>query len=127
MQDKKLKKEILRKERYKFLTQLERRMEIPMILASIGWVVTLVIHWLFQHPLAAGLFFFLWGFILLEFVLEFLLAPKKMIFLEENLLILFCLFIPAIRIFRIFNFRSRRKTRMYERSLPYKAQWGKKK
>jgi hypothetical protein len=53
-------------------------------------------------------FFFIWGVIIFVFFLKLLVAPKRNIFIKNNLLIVFSLLIPPFRIYTIMNVISRK-------------------
>lgn len=106
MQDKKNRKENLKKERYKFLYYWDRKLEMPMILLAVLWVVLFLLS--FQQEAIFSLVYFIWSLFLLEFLIKFLIAPKKWLFFKRHKLMFFALFFPVLRVIRIY-FHLRRK------------------
>jgi voltage-gated potassium channel len=100
-------------ERYKLLRQVENWLEIPIITLGIIWLILLVLEFVIGlNPLLNFLLFFIWGIFIIEFLLRFVLAPQKLLFLRKNLITMLALVVPALRIFRVFHaFRILRLTR----------------
>lgn len=97
--------EQLVRERKKLLYSIERLLEGPMILLGFVWLVLLVIELIWG--LTKGLEYislFIWGLFIIDFMVKFILAPAKIIFLKKNWLTAVSLLIPALRIFRFFRF-----------------------
>jgi len=96
--------QILERERNQSLEQLERWLEIPMIVLGFGWLALLIVEFTW------GLSRFLevttrliWLAFIVEFALRFTLAPRKIPFLRKSWLTIIALLIPALRVFRIFQ------------------------
>ena len=94
--------QILERERNQSLEQLERWLEIPMIVLGFGWLALLIVEFTW------GLSRFLevttrliWLAFIVEFALRFTLAPRKIPFLRKSWLTIIALLIPALRVFRI--------------------------
>jgi len=86
------------------LSELEERLDGPMIFLGIVWLGLLILEltvglnrW--QEILSV----LIWGIFILDFGLEFFLASSKIKYLKNNWLVALSLFIPALRIFRIFR------------------------
>jgi voltage-gated potassium channel len=47
--------------------------------------------------------YFIWGIFIIESLLRFFLAPRKLKFLKKNVITIIALLVPALRIFRIFQ------------------------
>jgi voltage-gated potassium channel len=91
-------------ERYKLLRQVENWLEIPTVFLGMVWLILLVVE--FTQGLSAFLnflIFFIWGVFIFEFLLRFVLAPKKVSFLKKNVITILALVVPALRVFRIFQ------------------------
>jgi len=98
-------KEQLINERKKLLTSIEKFLEAPMIFLGFIWLALLVIEliWGLNKPLEyAGIT--IWIIFIIDFLIEFILAPVKVYFFKKNWLTAISLIIPALRIFRIFRF-----------------------
>ncbi|MEJ7610344.1 MAG: ion transporter [Ferruginibacter sp.] len=98
-------KEQLISERKKLLTFIEKLLEGPMIFLGFVWLILLIVEliWGLSKALeytSLGI----WFVFIVDFIIKFILAPAKLIFLKKNWLTAFSLLIPALRIFRIFRF-----------------------
>ena len=96
--------ERLVKERKKLLVSLERLMETPMIFLGFTWLVLLIIDliWGLTRSLEY-LSLAIWVLFIADFVIKFILAPQKWVYLKRNWLTAISLVIPAMRVFRIFR------------------------
>jgi len=92
-------------ERKKLLVSIERLLEGPMIFLGFVWLVLLIVEliWGLSKPLDY-LSLAIWFVFIFDFIITFILAPGKLIFLKKNWLTAISLLIPALRIFRIFRF-----------------------
>ncbi|MFP5213981.1 MAG: potassium channel protein, partial [Acidobacteriota bacterium] len=91
-------------ERNETLEQLDDWIETPMAVLGFVWLLLLAID------LTRGLTSFLetlttiiWATFVLEFALKLTLAPKKLVFLRHNWLVVISLIVPAFRALRIFQ------------------------
>jgi voltage-gated potassium channel len=91
------------RERWTLLREINEFTETPLIFLSFVWVALLILE------LARGLSDFLsnlvliiWGLFILDFVIEFIIAPRKLVYLRTSWLTAIALVIPAFRILRIF-------------------------
>ncbi|CAN5219277.1 hypothetical protein BH09BAC2_BH09BAC2_10150 [soil metagenome] len=98
-------KQQLKNERTKLLTSVENFLEGPMILLGFVWLVLLVIEliWGLSNPLEYTSLT-IWIIFIIDFLIKFILAPGKIVFLKRNWLTVVSLIIPAIRVLRIFRF-----------------------
>jgi voltage-gated potassium channel len=94
----------LEKEREHALTALNRWLEPVMVILGFLWLVLLILE------IIRGLNTFLfvvgniiWIIFILDFILEFTIAPRKTKYLKRNVLTAISLVIPAFRIFRAFQ------------------------
>ena len=95
----------LTRERNKLLVSIEKVLEGPMILLGFVWLILLIIELIWglkQTLLYASLT--IWVIFIIDFVIKFILAPNKIIFLKKNWLTAVSLLIPALRVFRILRF-----------------------
>lgn len=94
-------KQALDRERWEVLQQLEDWLETPMLMLSFAWLVLLVIELTRGlSPLLEALGTLIWIIFILDFILEFILAPHKIAYLKRNWLTAIALPLPALRIFR---------------------------
>ena len=89
-------------ERWRLLRQLSRFLEWPMTVLGFCWLALVVVD------LTSGLSPFLsvvnvtiWALFLLQFVIEFTLAPRKGAYVRTNWLTALALVVPAFRLVRI--------------------------
>ena len=95
-------KQALNQERREVLQQLEDWLETPMLVLSFGWLVLFVIELTWGlSPLLEVIGWAIWGIFVLDFVLKFTLAPRKVAYLKSNWLSAIALLLPALRIVRI--------------------------
>lgn len=92
-------------QRNRLLIRIEKVLEGPMIFLGFVWLVLLIIEFIhgFNYVLqliSTGI----WILFICDFGLKLILAPKKLLFLKKNILTAISLFIPALRLFRIFRF-----------------------
>lgn len=124
MQDKQLKKENLKKERHKFLHLLERRMELPMIFFAMAWLVLLVVKLVSESKSVSIFFFVVWGILIFDFLIRFLIAPRKFYFLESNPLLVLSLLVPAFRVFRVsLVFKNKKRDSLRNTKFFFKKRW----
>jgi voltage-gated potassium channel len=98
-----VRKEVL-KQREGLLHQVQEAVELPLLVLSGAWLALLI--WEFvgtSRPALTVAQRFIWGVFILEFLLELVLAPRKLQFLRSNLLGLLALILPALRILRTFR------------------------
>ena len=88
--------------RWRTLKELEAWVETPMLVLSGVWLALLVVELAWGAPApvqAAGLV--IWAVFILEFLLRFLLAPRKVLFLAHNVITVAALIVPAFRLLRV--------------------------
>jgi voltage-gated potassium channel len=89
--------------RYRVLAKINRITEIPLIILGFAWLVLLVIELIWRlTPLLRQVITAIWIIFIADFLLKFIQAPAKLKYLRNNTLTLISLFIPALRMFRIF-------------------------
>lgn len=88
--------------RRKLLQRIEHRLELPMIALSFVWLVLLVFDLTRGLPPPLQIVYdAIWIAFVVQFAVEFILAPRKLAYLRGNLLTALSLLVPALRIFRI--------------------------
>lgn len=88
--------------RWRMLTTLDRWLEPVMIVLGLVWLALLVVE--FAWGLSRWLELLgnvIWGIFVFEFVLRFVIAPAKVLFLRRNWITLLALGLPALRVLRI--------------------------
>ena len=95
-------------ERLGALEQFQAWIEKPMFVLAFIWLALLIIEFVRGlSPLFQSIVTIIWIVFVAEFVLEFILAPRKAVYLRNNVITAVSLFILALRIFRfarIFRF-----------------------
>ncbi len=90
--------------RASLLERIHRRFEVPMIFLGAAWLLLLIID--FTSGLSRLLqtaFQTIWVLFIIDFLLEFIIAPGKLSYLKHNWLTALSLIVPALRIFRVFR------------------------
>jgi voltage-gated potassium channel len=90
-----------RREQYYVLRRIEDWLEMPMFVLSLVWVVLLVVElaWGTSTELETAITT-IWVIFVSEFLLKFVIAPKKTSFLRRNWVTVLALALPALRVFR---------------------------
>ncbi len=103
----------LENERLEILRRAEEWLEIPMLVLGFAWLLLLVIEFTRGlTPFLETLGLVIWIIFILDFLVKFTLAPRKLVFLKSNWLTEVSLIVPALRVFRIFRvFRVLRAAR----------------
>lgn len=92
----------LRAERYALLRQVEHALDGPMVVLGLVWLVLLVVELVWAlSPFLTGLVTVVWIVFILNFALEFGLAPSKRAYLRRNWLTAVSLVVPAVRVLRV--------------------------
>jgi voltage-gated potassium channel len=96
--------EALRRERYELLQRLEDWLETPMLILAFVWLGLLIGELIWGESLAFEVLgTIIWAIFILNFVVEFILAPHKAAYLKSNWLTALSLLVPAVRILRVFR------------------------
>lgn len=94
----------LDRERYKLAARIGRALRLPMTILAFVWLVLLVIDFTRGlSPTARMINWIIWSLFVLQFVIEFLVTPKKLTYLRRNWLTAIALIVPAVRIFSVFR------------------------
>ncbi|WP_162051834.1 potassium channel family protein [Pontibacter pamirensis] len=95
-------KQELEKERNELLNRLQDALELPMVVLGFIWLVLLVVEFIWGlSPVLQLISTVIWILFILDFILKFVLAPHKLLFLRHNVLTTISLAVPALRLFRI--------------------------
>ena len=89
-------------QRTRLLVQIEQLLEKPMIVLSFIWVALVVIE-LTTGVTRAGQIagYCIWGAFVVDFLIKFIIAPRKTPFLRRNVVTVLSLLLPALRVLRI--------------------------
>jgi voltage-gated potassium channel len=106
--------EALKKERYELLQRLKDSLETPMLALAFLWLALLVVELIWGESLLFEIIgTIIWVIFILNFAVEFVLAPHKVAYLKHNWLTAISLLVPALRLFRLFRvFRLLRLARV---------------
>jgi voltage-gated potassium channel len=92
----------LSKERTELLNRIQDALEVPMIILGFIWLILLIIELIWGlSSILQLLSTFIWILFILDFLLKFILAPQKLLFVKSNILTIISLAVPALRVFRI--------------------------
>jgi voltage-gated potassium channel len=97
-------KRALDTERYKLATRIRRGLEPPMTILGLIWLILLILD--FTHGLSSALqtvSYVIWGLFVLQFIVEFIVAPKKLVYFRRNWLTAIALVVPAARLLSVFR------------------------
>lgn len=97
-------RERLQQERTDLLQQINEIFDFPLIILSIIWLILIVIE--FVYGLSSTLQTaseVIWGIFIVDFFIELYIAPKKKVYLQNNWVVALSLFLPALRILRLFR------------------------
>ena len=97
-------KRALDRERYKLAARIGRAMATPMTALSFVWLILLVLDLTRGlSPLLTRVNYAIWGLFVLQFLVEFLVTPRKLVYLRRNWLTAVALLLPAARVLRVFR------------------------
>jgi voltage-gated potassium channel len=92
----------IEQEREALLEQIQGWLEFPMVVLAFIWLAFFVIEvTLGLNPLLEAMGLAIWILFIIEFLVDFTLAPRKLRYLERNWLKALALMAPALRVFRI--------------------------
>ena len=90
---------ILTKERLKLLQTIDDALAKPILLLGIIWLALLVVELVYgTKAWSSGLTILIWAVFVVDFIIRFTLAPKKVRFLKKNWLVALSLLLPALSI-----------------------------
>lgn len=89
-------------ERHALLQQIQDWLEIPMLVLAFIWLALMVVEIVWGlNPLLESAGYIIWAIFVLDFGLEFWLAPHKLDYIKKNWLSAIALLAPALRALRI--------------------------
>ena len=92
-------KQALDRQRFEVLQQLEDWLEMPMLVLGFAWLALFVIELIWGlSPLLQAIATVIWIIFILDFIVKFSLAPRKLAYLKSNWLAAIALLLPALRI-----------------------------
>ncbi len=103
---------LLRHQRYRLVERIDRLLEAPATYLAFVFAAALVVDLVLsaQHeavpPLVTWLERGTWGFFVLHFVVEIVLAPDRLRYLRRHWITAVSLAVPFLRVIRIFRFVS---------------------
>ena len=105
--------EVLARERYELLRQIERALDAPMVALGFVWLALLIWELLNElSPMLEAIGLVIWILFIVEFAIEFVLAPRKLAYMRTNWLTALSLLLPALRVLRMLRvFRVLRAAR----------------
>lgn len=101
-------------ERLGLLHNIERLLEGPITFLGFVWLILIIVEliWGLNRPLEY-VSLSIWIIFILDFIIKFVIAPRKLNFLKSNVLTLISLIVPAFRLFRLLRvFRLMRGIRL---------------
>lgn len=97
-------KKQLKDERTELLSQINDLFDFPLTLLSLLWLVLIIVD--FVYGLSSSLqrlSLIIWGIFIIDFFIELYISPMKQDYLKQNWLVAFSLFLPALRVLRLFR------------------------
>jgi len=96
-----VKKEI-EKERLSLLASVEKLLEGPITFLGFVWLILIIVEFIWGlTPVLDFASVTIWVIFILDFLVKFIIAPHKLLFLKKNILTIISLVVPAIRLFRL--------------------------
>lgn len=97
-------REALEKERHELLERIDNWLDTPMLVLAFVWLGLLIGELIWGESRAFEVIgVVIWAIFIIDFILEFVLAPQKAAYIKKNWLTVLSLLVPALRIFRIFR------------------------
>lgn len=95
-------REALKQERWHLLETLSSMLDKPMVALSLVWLILVIIELAWGlNPILMQVTNLIWALFILDFALEFLIAPHKPDFLRREWLVALSIILPAFRILRV--------------------------
>ena len=92
----------LRRERWRLLSLIMRYAEVPLFILSALWLALLVVEIARGlGPVLSRASYVIWGIFVLQFLLELLIAPSRLVFLRKQWLTILSLLLPPLRLLRV--------------------------
>jgi voltage-gated potassium channel len=97
-------KEQFNEERIKLLSQINALFDFPLLLLSILWLILIIIDFVYGlSPFLQNLSLVIWGIFIIDFLIELSIAPNKKNYLNQNWIVVLSLFLPGLRVLRLFS------------------------
>lgn len=97
-------KEQLNEERSELLSHINALFDFPLLLLSIIWLILLIVDFIHGlSPLLESLSLAIWGIFIIDFLIEFYISPDRRIYLKQNWIVVLSLFLPGVRVLRVFG------------------------
>ncbi|RPJ79666.1 MAG: potassium channel protein [Alphaproteobacteria bacterium] len=97
-------KEQFNEERIKLLSQINALFDFPLLLLSILWLILIIIDFVYGlSPFLQNLSLVIWGIFIIDFLIELSIAPNKKDYLNQNWIVVLSLFLPGLRVLRLFS------------------------
>ena len=97
-------KQQLKDERWSLLEQINALTDKPMTALSFVWLGLLILDFTQGlSPLLQTISYAIWALFVLDFIIELIIAPQKLDYLQHNWLTAVALLLPALRVLRIFR------------------------
>lgn len=102
------------RKRWSLLNKIQKRLEIPMLVLSFIWLILMILELTSGlSPFLMNLNDFIWFLFVIDFTVQFFLAPSKKNYLKRSWVTAFALILPVFRLLRIFRaFRLLRTLRL---------------
>ncbi len=93
------------RERLGLLKSIEQLIEGPITFLGFIWLILIIIEliWQLNRPLEY-LSITIWIIFIIDFLIKFIIAPRKFDYLKRNVLTIISLVVPAFRLFRLLRF-----------------------
>lgn len=90
------------KERWKFIIELNRFLDKPLVFLSLIWVFLILVDVnAALPPLLTFFAYFIWGIFFADFFIEILVAPVKIRYLKDNWITAISVLLPILSLLRI--------------------------
>lgn len=94
----------LHRARYRLLVRIDRALRVPMLVLGVIWVVLVIVELMRGlSPVLEGITYVIWGLFVLQFLLEFVIAPEKLRYLRRSWITVLALLAPAFRLLTVFR------------------------
>lgn len=89
-------------ERRILLRTIQDGLEVPMLVLAVAWIALFIVETVRGSSTAlTGAGYAIWGVFILQFAVEFMVAPRKLQYLNHNWLTVLALALPALRVLRV--------------------------
>ena len=97
-------KKQLKDERAELLSQINDLFDLLLTLLSLLWLILLIVDFVYGLSYSLQkLSLVIWGIFIVDFLIELYISPLKKDYLKSNWLVAFSLFLPALRVLRLFK------------------------